>query len=132
MIRLAAEIDVTRRYLAALQREQASSGERKIVRPITAIWEVCGNADGLIGMAELADILNVSVQRLSAWLLEEKLFRKYPCQGGRSRSLPLKRSQDAGYFVVKIEHRNGRTLPVAYATPRGVRLVIDRWERDNA
>nr|WP_189180552.1 phage antirepressor KilAC domain-containing protein [Microbispora rosea] len=121
-----------RRYLAALEREQALSNRSESVKRKADTREARANADGLTGMTELADILHVDVRRLTSWLVEEKLFRKRPSRNGSRRHLPRKSVQDAGYFVVKVESENGWTFPVAYATPRGVQLVINRWRRSAA
>ncbi|MFI7028190.1 phage antirepressor KilAC domain-containing protein [Microbispora rosea] len=129
---VASEIEVVRRYLAALEREQVLSNELESAKPKADMWEACADAEGLVGMTELADILHVDVRRLTSWLVEEKLFRKYPSRNGSRRHLPRKSAQDAGYFVVKIESKNGWTFSVAYATPSGAQLVIDRWRRSAA
>ncbi|KWX03192.1 hypothetical protein LI90_4318 [Carbonactinospora thermoautotrophica] len=40
--------------------------------------------------------------------------------------------QHSGDFVVKTEEKNGWAFPVAYATPKGVDLVVELWEKRTA
>lgn len=121
------EIEVARKYLAVLEREHALTAELEVAKPKAGKWDAYCNADGLIGMTELADILHADVRTLTNWLVEINLFRKQASASGGMRNMPRKASQDGGYFEVKTETQNGVNFPVAYATPRGVDLVVDFW-----
>lgn len=126
------EIEMARRYLASLEREQELSKELEVAKPKAGKWDAYCNADGLIGMTELADIIGTNVRSLTAWLVEIHLFRKQVSQNGGGRNLPRKGFQDSGHFAVKTETKNGFNFPVAYATPKGVDLVVDYWGRRTA
>lgn len=121
------EIEMARKYLAVLEREHQLSKELEIAGPKAGKWDAYCNADGLIGMTELSDIMHLEVRTLTSWLVEINLFRKQVSKSGGNRNLPRKAYQDAGHFEVKTEHKNGWAFPVAYATPRGVDLVVDLW-----
>lgn len=124
------EIEMARKYLAVLEREQELSRELEIAKPKAGKWDAYCNSEGLIGMTELADILRTTVKPLTNWLVEINLFRRQVSQGGGGRNLPRATSQHSGHFVVKTETKNGFVFPVAYATPRGVDLVVDLWGRE--
>ncbi|MEV3925137.1 phage antirepressor KilAC domain-containing protein [Actinomadura coerulea] len=126
------EIEVARKYLAVLEREQAMSKELEVARPKAGKWDAYCNADGLIGMTELADILKTNVRALTAWLVEINLFRRQTSRNGGARNLPRTSFQRSGHFEVKTEVNKGVAFPVAYATPQGVDLVVDSWGRQNA
>lgn len=126
------EIEMARRYLASLEREQELSKELEVAKPKAGKWDAYCNADGLIGMTELADIIGTDVRSLTAWLVEINLFRRQVSQSGGGRNLPRKAFQDSGHFAVKTETKNGFNFPVAYATPKGVDLVVDYWGRRTA
>lgn len=125
------EIEMARRYLAVLEREQAMSKELEVARPKAGKWDDYCNADGLIGMTELADILSTNVRTLTAWLVEINLFRRQTSRNGGARNLPRTSFQTSGHFKVKTEVNKGVAFPVAYATPQGVDLVVDSWGRQN-
>jgi DNA-damage-inducible protein D len=124
------EIEMARKYLAVLEREQQLSKELEVAKPKAGKWDAYCNSDGLIGMTELADILQTTVKPLTNWLVEISLFRRQVSQSGGGRNLPRVTSQNSGHFVVKTETKNGFVFPVAYATPRGVDLVADLWGRE--
>lgn len=123
------EIEMARKYVAVLEREQELSKELEVAKPKASKWDTYLNSEGLIGMTELADLLQTDVRRLTAWLVEINLFRKQTSESGGGRNLPRKAFQDSGHFEVKIEHKNGWSFPTAYATARGVDLVVDSWGR---
>lgn len=125
------EIEMARRYLAVLEREQAMSKELEVARPKAGKWDAYCNADGFIGMTELADILKTNVRALTAWLVEINLFRRQTSRHGGARNLPRTTFQRSGHFEVKTEVNKGVAFPVAYATPQGVDLVVDSWGRQN-
>lgn len=123
------EIEVARKYLAVLEREEALSKELAVAKPKAGKWDAFCNADGLIGMTELADILKSNVRAVTRWLVEIGVFRRQTSANGGNRNLPRTTYQRSGHFEVKTETNSGVAFPVAYATPRGVDLVVDFWGR---
>ena len=123
------EIEVARKYLAILEREEAVRKELEVAKPKAGKWDAYCNAEGLIGMTELADILKSNVRALTSWLVEIGFFRKQTSASGGGRNLPRTTYQKSGHFEVKTETKNGFAFPVAYATPHGVDLVVDFWGR---
>jgi DNA-damage-inducible protein D len=123
------EIEMARKYLAVLERDEASRKELAVARPKAGKWDAFCNADGLIGMTEVADILKSNVRALTSWLVEIGFFRKQTSANGGGRNLPRTTYQRSGHFEVKTETKNGFAFPVAYATPQGVDLVVDFWGR---
>src|SRR5690606_24401774 len=118
------ELEMARKYVAVLERERAQAAELEVARPKATKWDAYMNADGLIGMTEIADILGINVQTLTSWLVEVNLFRKQVSAAGGGRNMPRRAYCDSHHFEVKLETRNGRQFPVAYATPRGVDLIV--------
>ncbi|TQS30087.1 phage antirepressor KilAC domain-containing protein [Microbispora sp. KK1-11] len=123
------ELEMAKRYVAALEREQALTKELEVAKPKATKWDRFCDADGLIGMTSLADILKTNVRTLTSWLVEVGLFRREVPRSGGARNLPRRPYQASGHFEVKIETANGVSFSVAYATPRGVDLVVDMWGR---
>lgn len=117
---------------AAEQRAALLDAENKVLAPKAGKWDAFMNADGLIGMTELADILGTSVRKLTGWLVERTVFRKQTSQQGGNRNMPRVTYQRSGDFVVKTEVANGWSFPTAYATPQGVDLVVDMWAKSTA
>lgn len=124
------ELEMARRYVAVLEREQQLSKELEVVKPKAGKWDAYCNSEGLIGMTELADILKTTAKVLTSWLVEINLFRRQVSRNGGGRNLPRTTSQNSGHFTVKTESTNGVVFPVAYATPKGVDLVVDLWARE--
>lgn len=123
------EIEMARQYLAVLVREEQMAKELEVAAPKAGKWDAFLNAEGLIGMTELADLLRTDVRTLTSWFVETSLFRKQTSQNGGNRNLPRKALQDGGYFELKTETKNGWAFPVAYATPRGLDLIDDLWRQ---
>lgn len=121
------EIEMARRYVAVLEREERLNRELQVARPKASKWDAYCNSEGLIGMTELADILKTDVRKLTAWLVEIGMFRKQASRSGGGRNMPRKALQDSGHFEVKTETNKGVAFPVAYATPQGIDLVVDSW-----
>lgn len=117
------------RYVFALRREQEIKAELAVAAPKAGKWDKYMNAEGLIGMTELGDILHVTVQTLTGWLVEQDIFRKQVSEQGGRRNMPRTTFQRSGHFTVKTEERNGWQFPVAYATTMGVDFVVDLWEK---
>lgn len=126
------ELEMARKYVAVLERQREQEKELEVARPKATKWDQYCDADGLIGMSDLASILGTNVQTMTSWLVEINLFRKQTSKSGGNRNLPRDAGQHAGWFEVKLEVANGVQFPVAYATPRGVDVVIDFWGRRTA
>lgn len=114
---------------AAEARAAELAAENKVLAPKAGKWDKFMNADGLIGMTELADIIGTNVKTLTEWLVTAGIFRKQASQGGGNRNLPRTTYHRSGHFEVKLETKNGWKFPVAYATSEGVDLVVDHWAR---
>ncbi|MCW2900880.1 MAG: hypothetical protein JWO67_3145 [Streptosporangiaceae bacterium] len=125
------ELEMAKQYVAALEREQQLTKELEVAAPKAGKWDDFLNADGLIGMTEVADLLGTNVRTMTSWLVEISIFRKQVSAGGGGRNLPRKALQDGGRFQVKMESKNGFNFPVAYATARGLDLVDDLWRQKN-
>jgi DNA-damage-inducible protein D len=123
------ELEMARQYVAALEREQQAQAELEVARPKAGKWDRFLDAQGLIGMTELADLLHTDVRTMTNWFIEISLFRRTASQQGGKRNLPRKAHQDSGLFDVKMETKNGWTFPVAYASAKGIDFVTDLWER---
>jgi DNA-damage-inducible protein D len=126
------ELEMARNYVAVLERERAKDAELEVTRPKAGKWDAYLDSEGLIGMTELADLLKTNVRALTTWLVDSGFFRRQISENGGSRNMPRKALQDAGHFEVKIENRNQRSFPTAYATATGVDMIADAWERRTA
>lgn len=123
------ELDMARRYVAALEREQKLTAELEVAKPKAGKWDKFLNSEGLIGMTELADLIRTDVRSMTSWLVEINIFRKQTSRNGGGRNMPRKPYQDSKLFVVKMEMTNGWSHPTAYATARGIDLVDDLWSK---
>ena len=124
------ELEMARRYVAAIERERATAAALAIAAPKAGKWDDYLDSEGLIGMTELADLLHTNVRALTTWLVDTVgFFRKQVSESGGNRNMPRTALQKAGHFTVKIEVRNGRSFPLAYATATGVDMIADAWER---
>jgi DNA-damage-inducible protein D len=122
------ELELARRYLAAVEAEIAMTKELEVVRPKAGRWDEFCNSEGLIGMREVADHLKLHVNQLTRWLTEVNLFRTQKSRGS-NRNLPRKPYCDHGFFAVRLETTNNVSYPVAYVTPKGFDLIVDTWEK---
>lgn len=127
------ELDMARRYVEALEREQRITAELEVAKPKAGKWDAFVSAEGLIGMREAADLFGVDVRVFTNWLVEINLFRRQVSRYGGARNLPRKAYQDSQHFDVRMETRNGVNFPVAYVTSKGLDLIDDLWkQRPNA
>lgn len=108
--------------------KQAALAVLAIAAPKAEKWEEFLNAEGLIGMTELADLLKTNVVTLTGWFVKVGWFRKESSIHGGNRNMPRRPYQLSGHFEVKGETRNGRRFPTAYATALGLELVVDTWK----
>jgi DNA-damage-inducible protein D len=126
------ELEMARKYVEALEREQLVKAELAIAAPKAGKWDEFLNAEGLCGMTELADLLHTDVRTLTGWMVDSGWFRKQTSRFGGNRNLPRKMLQDSGAFTVKQETKNGINFPVAYATAQGIDMVVDAWAKRDA
>ncbi|TCC12155.1 hypothetical protein [Kribbella soli] len=54
------ELEMARKYVAVLERQQELTKELEAAKPKAGKWDAYCNADGLIGMTEVADILSTT------------------------------------------------------------------------
>jgi DNA-damage-inducible protein D len=123
------EIEMARQYLAVLEREEKQAKELAIAAPKAGKWDEFLDTEGLISMRSLADMLGEDVKVVTNWLVEIGIFRKEVSRYGGARNLPRLPYQRAGQFAVKIESANGVSFSVAYATARGLDLIVDLWRQ---
>ncbi|WP_326597773.1 BRO family protein [Streptomyces sp. NBC_01803] len=116
---------------AAQQRElEAAQAQVAALEPKAAKYDRLLDADGLVGMTAIADMLDVYVGDLTDWLVEQGLFRKQVSEGQsgpKTRNMPRREWQRSGHFEVIPERRGRAKFPVAYATSTGLDLVITKW-----
>jgi DNA-damage-inducible protein D len=124
------EIEMARQYLAVLEREQELAKELEVAAPKAGKWDAFLNAEGLIGMRELADLLKTDVKTMTNWLVEISVFRRQVSASGGGRNMPRAAHQQSGLFEVKMESNGkGVSYPVVYSTARGLDLVDDLWRQ---
>ncbi|MEV8418177.1 phage antirepressor KilAC domain-containing protein [Streptomyces niveus] len=87
------------------------------------------NAEGLIGMTAIADMLNLPVKDLTNWLVEIGVFRKQRSKFGSNQNMPRRMYQSSGFFTVKGETNGRVSYEVAYATLEGAEFIIDEWDK---
>lgn len=123
------KLELAKDLVAALEAQAALDAMNKVLAPMASKWQQFMNAEGLIGMTELADILKTNVRTMTEWLVTERIFRKQTSQQGGNRNMPRVTFQNSGHFEVKLETKNGWKFPTAYATSEGVDLIVSHWER---
>ncbi|NYV74214.1 phage antirepressor KilAC domain-containing protein [Streptomyces sp. UH6] len=114
--------------LSKVRQNKALAAENKVLAPKAGKWDAFCDAEGLIGMTAIADMLDVPVTKMTNWLVEEDIFRKQRSRLGANQNMPRRHYQTNGYFTIKMES-NGRVFyEVAYATTQGADFVFDRWQ----
>lgn len=113
-------------------RAELAEGQVAALEPQAAKYQAVMDADGLTDMTALADMLDINVNRLTNWLVEQDIFRKQTSEGQagpKTRNLPRRRYQHSGQFLVRTERKGFVKFPVAYATSSGLDLILDRWSQ---
>lgn len=113
--------------LDRVRENKALAAENKVLAPKAGKWDEFCNAEGLIGMTALADVLGTHVRGLTEWLVEKNIFRKQLSRFGSNHNMPRRGFQQSGHFTVKFESNGRVSYEVAYATPKGADLVADMW-----
>ncbi|ONK09559.1 putative phage-encoded protein [Streptomyces sp. MP131-18] len=131
-VREPSKLELARDLVEALEAREALEQANKVLAPKAGKWDAFMNADGLIGMTEIADILGTNVRTLTGWLVDRGIFRKQMSTHGGNRNLPRTTFQNSGHFAVKVEKSRGTKYPVAYATSEGIDMIVDLWSQQNA
>lgn len=126
------KLEVARDLVAALEAKEALEAANKVLAPKAGKWDQFMNAEGLIGMTALADMLDLPVKDFTGWLVTKGIFRKQMSRFGSNHNMPRRTYQRAGFFEVKIETNGKVSYEVAYATPAGADFVLDEWNKQNA
>lgn len=100
------------------------SEELSIASPKADKWERYVNAEGLIGMTELAGVLGMSAVGMTKRLVELNVFRVV-VRNGRNSRVPRSKYLENGMFEMKSEVHNGQAVTVNYAAPSGADHVMD-------
>jgi phage antirepressor YoqD-like protein len=123
------KLEVARDLVAALEAKEALEAANKVRAPKASKWDQVVNADGLIGMTAVADMLGVPVKDFTNWLVEKLIFRKQLSRFGSNQNMPRRTYQKAGFFKIMLESNGKVSYEVAYATPAGADFVIDEWNK---
>lgn len=115
--------------LGKVRENKALTAENKVLAPKAGMWDRFVNAEGLIGMTAIADMLNVPVKDLTSWLVEVGVFRKQRSRFGSNQNMPRRMYQASGFFQVKVESNGKVSYEVAYATAEGADFVIGEWDK---
>lgn len=129
MSREPSKLEVARDLVAALEAKEALEAANKVLAPKASKWDQFMNAEGLIGMTAIADMLDLPVKDFTNWLVEKLIFRKQLSRFGSNQNMPRRMYQSAGYFKIKLESNGKVSYEVAYATPEGAEFVLDLWNR---
>lgn len=100
------------------------SEELSIASPKADKWEQYVNAEGLVGMTELAGVLGMSAVAMTKRLVDLNVFRVVARNGKNSR-VPRSKYLENGMFEMKTEVHNGLAVTVNYAAPSGADHVMD-------
>lgn len=126
------KLEVARDLVAALEAKEALEAANKVLAPKASKWDKVVNAEGLIGMTAIADMLNLPVKEFTNWLVEIGVFRKQLSRFGSNQNMPRRTYQKAGFFEVKLENNGKVSYDVAYATLAGADFILDEWEKRSA
>lgn len=121
---IAAEEEKERIALEAAQAKEALA----IAAPKVERYDNLMNAEGLVGMRAVADMLDVDVKFLTNWLVSQGIFRKEVSAGQKNgRNMPRRGYQTSGHFEVRMESNGKVKYQVAYATSKGLDLILEKW-----
>ena len=115
--------------LNKVRENKALAAENKVLAPKASKWDRFMDAEGLIGMTAIADMLDVPVKELTNWLVEQSVFRKQVSRFGSNQNMPRRMYQVSGHFTTRWESNGKVSYEVAYATKAGADFVIDLWEK---
>lgn len=115
--------------LGKVRENKALAAENKALAPKAGKWERFMNAEGLIGMTAIADMLDMPVKDMTNWLVELGVFRKQRSRFGSNQNMPRRMYQSSGFFAIKAESNGKVSYEVAYATTAGADFIIDEWAK---
>jgi DNA-damage-inducible protein D len=118
--------------LGKVRENKELEAVNKVLAPKAGKWDTFMNADGLIGMTAIADMLGMPVKDLTNWLVEVGMFRKQKSRFGSNQNMPRRMYQSSGLFTIKMETNGKVFYEVAYATADGADFIIDTWEKRTA
>src|SRR5579864_1802961 len=119
------KLEVARDLVAALEAKEALAAANKVLAPKASKWDKVVNAEGLIGMTAIADMLGLAVKDFTNWLVDIGVFRKQLSRFGSNQNMPRRTYQKAGFFEVKLENNGKVSYDVAYATMAGADFILD-------
>lgn len=123
------KLEMARDLVAALEAKEVLEAANQILAPKASKWDRFMDADGLIGMTAIADMLDMPVKDLTNWLVGLGVFRKQVSRFGSNQNMPRRTYQRSGHFTVKLENNGKVSYDVAYATLEGADFVIDQWDK---
>ncbi|MFE9127061.1 phage antirepressor KilAC domain-containing protein [Streptomyces sp. NPDC007148] len=126
------KLEVARDLVAALEAKEALEAANKVLAPKASKWDRFVNAEGLIGMTAIADMLDLPVKDFTNWLVDIGVFRKQLSRFGSNQNMPRRTYQKSGFFMVKVESNGRVSYEVAYATPEGADFIVDEWDKRSA
>ncbi|MCX4669955.1 phage antirepressor KilAC domain-containing protein [Streptomyces sp. NBC_01381] len=118
--------------LDKVRENKALDAENKVLAPKATKWDQFMNAEGLIGMTAIADMLDMPVTGMTNWLVDLGVYRKQRSKFGSNQNMPRRMYQTSGYFAVKVESNGKVSYEVAYATPEGADFVVEQWAKRSA
>ncbi|MFB7845536.1 phage antirepressor KilAC domain-containing protein [Streptomyces sp. NPDC056053] len=113
--------------LGKVRENKALEAENKALAPKASRWQAFMDAEGLIGMTAIADMLDLPVKDLTNWLVDIGVFRKQKSRFGSNQNMPRRMYQSSGYFEIKVETNGKVSYEVAYATTAGADFALDQW-----
>jgi len=123
------KLEVARDLVAALEAKEALEAANRVLAPKASKWDQFMNAEGLIGMTAIADMLGLPVKDFTNWLVDKGFFRKQLSRFGSNQNMPRRTFQKAGFFEIKLETNGKVSYEVAYATLAGADFVLDEWNK---
>lgn len=123
------KLEMARDLVAALEAKEVLKATNLILAPKASKWDRFMDADGLIGMTAIADMLDIPVKDLTNWLVDLGVFRKQVSKFGSNQNMPRRTYQRSGFFTVKVESNGKVSYEVAYATTEGADFIVDEWDK---
>jgi phage antirepressor YoqD-like protein len=117
-VREPSKLELARDLVTAPEAKERLEATNKVLAPKAGKWEAFMNAEGLIGMTELADILGTNVRQLTGWLVDRGIYRKQTSEHGGRRNLPRATYRNSGHFEVKFEEKTASSSPSPTPPPR--------------
>lgn len=129
ILREPSKLEIARDLVAVLEAKEALEAANKVLAPKASKWDQVVNADGLIGMTAIADMLGLPVKDFTNWLVDRGIFRKQLSRFGSNQNMPRRVHQKARFFEIKMENNGKVSYEVAYATLSGADFVLDEWNK---